>query len=508
MRNRIIIYTGLLVFLSFSCTDFLSEEPLGDYPVSSFYQTAEHAILAINASYEPAAFANSENRLWVFGDVASDDAVKGGLPGDQADIGFIDDFQTFPDNGNVENIWGIYYEGISRCNNIIKYVPQINMDDALKQRILGEAYFLRGYYYFHLTNIFGNIPKILEPKNPDEMQVPGTSQSEMYAQIELDFSEAFTLLSGAIQLDPGILPASEKGRATPGAAKAFLAKTYLFHGKYAEAAEAASEVKNYGYGLMNVYQHNFNVNYENNIESIFEIQHLSGQSPVTGSRLNQWLAPRAENGYGFCEPTQSFIDEFEVTSDTIYDPRLDYSVGRGGGKWFDNIPYDTLWSFTTYSQKKNIQPISEVPVSTKGDGDLNFTVMRYAEVLLIQAEALCEDNRCDEALIPLNEVRRRARESYLHDENLPGYGTIPADLLPDITTTEHIALRNAIRHERRVELGLESVRFFDVIRYGEEYANAAFSDKENFRYATHKLFPIPQSEMDTNKEMEQNDGYN
>ena len=508
MKNRLYIYAALIVLLSIGCSDFLDEEPLGVYPVTAFYQTQEHALLAINAAYEPAAFANSENRLWVFGDVASDDAVKGGLPGDQADIGFIDDFLVFSDNGNVENIWGIYYEGVNRCNSVIKYVPDIDMDEALKKRILGEAYFLRGYYYFHLTNIFGNIPKVLEPKNPDEMQVPATPQSDMYTQVEQDLSYAVAQLNIALGLDPGIIPTSENGRATPGAATAFLAKTYLFHKNYSKAAETAVKVKSYGYTLMPVYQQNFNVNFENNSESVFEIQHLSGQSPVTGNRLNQWLAPRVDNGYGFNEPTQSFIDEFEVTGAGVFDPRLDYTVGRNGGMWFDDVPYDTTWSSTKYNQKKYLQPISEIPKSTKGDGDLNFTAMRYAEVLLIEAEALCEAGRCAEALIPLNEVRKRARESYLNDASLPGYGTIPTGLLPDITTTEHIALRNAIRHERRVELGFESIRYFDVIRYGEEYAQNAFSNKDGFVYATHKLFPIPQSELDTNKALKQNDGYN
>lgn len=91
------------------------------------------------------------------------------------------------DNGNVQTIWAIYYNGISRCNMVLKYVPDIDMDNALKSRIIGEAYFLRGYYYFNLCNIFGNIPLILKPLNPDEMQVPNTAQSDVYEQIESDF---------------------------------------------------------------------------------------------------------------------------------------------------------------------------------------------------------------------------------------------------------------------------------------------------------------------------------
>lgn len=507
MKQYIIIVTGILLIFP-CCEKFLDEQPQGTYPVSAFFQTEKHALLAITSCYEKISFSNSRNRLWVFADVASDDAVKGGYPGDQADIGLIDDFQISADNGNGETTWAIYYEGVARCNQVIKYVPDIDMDEALKKRIIGEAYFLRGYYYFQLCNIFGNIPLILEPKNPDEMQVPKSMRSDVYLQIEIDFTEAVKYLESALDLNPGVYPGSEKGRATPEAAKALLAKTYLFDKKWSEALATALEVEAYGYSLMPVFQHNFNVSYENNKESIFEIQHLSGKSPGMGSCLNQWTAPRIESGYGFNEPTQNFVDEFEVTTpENIYDPRLDYTLGRNGKLWFDNVPYVPSWSSTGYNQKKYLQPISEISKNLKGDGNLNLTVIRFAEILLIQAEALCELDRSNEALVPLNRVRKRARESYLYDENLEGFGTVPVGLLPDVTTTDQVQLREAIRHERRVELGFECQRYFDIIRYGETYANNAFSNKSNFMYSTHKAFPIPQSEMETNLKMVQNDGY-
>ncbi|MCK5134939.1 MAG: RagB/SusD family nutrient uptake outer membrane protein [Bacteroidales bacterium] len=507
MKHHLIVIAGILLIFP-GCEKYLDQQPQGTYPVSAFFQTEEHAKLAITSCYEKIAFSNSNNRLWVFADVASDDAVKGGFPGDQADIGLIDNFQISADNGNGETTWEIFYEGVARCNLVLKHVPGIEMDRALQERIIGEAYFLRGYCYFQLCNIFGNIPLILEPKNPDEMQVPNSTRQEVYEQVEIDFIEAVKYLESALGLDPGVYPGSEKGRATPGAAKALLAKTYLFEEKWSEALTATLEVESYGYLLLPVYQHNFNVLYENNNESVFEIQHLSGKSPVMGSRLNQWLAPRVDNGYGFDEPAQSFVDEFEVTTpENIYDPRLDYTLGRDGKLWFDDVPYNPSWSSTGFNQKKYLQPLSEISKSWKGDANLNFSIIRFADILLIQAEALCELNRCDEALVPLNRVRTRARESYLYDENLEGYGTIPAGLLPDVTTTDQGALRNAIRHERRVELGFECQRYFDIIRYGEAYANNAFSNKPTFNYDTHNAFPIPQSEMETNLKMVQNEGY-
>ncbi len=493
--------------LTTSCSKFLDEQPQGPYPASEFFKTESHAKLAINACYEPLSFANADNRLWVVTDVVSNDAVKGGFPGDQADIELIDNFLIYEDNGNIITIWSIYYEGISRCNMVLKHVPDIDMDMALKNRILGEASFLRGYFYYQLCNIYGNIPLVLEPLSPEEMQVPNSQQDKVYEHVESDFISAFDFMELALQQNPSVYPSGELGRATPGAAKALLAKTYLFEKKWSDAVAAAEETTSYGYSLMPVYQHNFNVLFDNNNEQIFQVQHLSGQSPVQGSRLNQWLAPREQNGYGFNEPTQNFVDEFELTIDSVYDPRLDYTLGREGHLWFDDIPYSPSWSSTGYNQKKTLQPLSEIPASTKGDADLNFTVIRFAEVLLIQAEALCEMGNCAEALIPLNKVRKRARESYLYDDSLPGYDTIPQGLLPDVTTTDQVNLLAAIRHERRVELGFESMRYFDIIRYGKQYAESAFVDKDNFVYEIHKVFPIPQSEIETNGNITQNYGY-
>ncbi|MBC8319375.1 MAG: RagB/SusD family nutrient uptake outer membrane protein [Bacteroidetes bacterium] len=506
MKKYIIIIIAI-VTLTTSCSKFLDEQPQGPYPTSEFFKTENHAKLAIDACYEPLSFANSNNRLWVVTDVVSNDAVKGGFPGDQADIELIDNFQIYEDNGNLETIWSIYYEGISRCNMVLKHVPDIDMDKALQDRILGEAFFIRGYFYFQLCNIFGNIPIVLEPLSPEDMQVPNSNQEDVYVHVETDFISAIDFMERALQQNPNIYPSGELGRGTPGAAKALLSKTYLFQKKWEVAYDVAQDVASYGYSLMPVYQHNFNVIYDNNNEQIFQVQHLAGQSPVQGSRLNQWLAPREQNGYGFDEPTQNFVDEFEMTNDSVYDPRLDYTLGRKGQLWFDDILYDTAWSSTGYNQKKSLQPLSEIPASSKGDADLNFTVIRFAEVLLIQAEALCEMGNLQEALIPLNKVRKRARESYLFDASLPGFDTIPQGLLPDITTTDQVTLLAAIRHERRVELGFESIRYFDIIRYGKQYAESAFVDKDNFIYEIHKVFPIPQSEIETNKNITQNFGY-
>ena len=140
---RVAIVLGIL-FLVTACKKFITKEIVGDYPETEFYKTQAQAVLAINAAYQPLAFTNNNNnRLWVFGDIASDDAVKGGIAGDQSDIDLIDQFNITPINGNLEASWSLLYEGITRSNIVISKVPAINMDAGLKSRILAEAKFLR-----------------------------------------------------------------------------------------------------------------------------------------------------------------------------------------------------------------------------------------------------------------------------------------------------------------------------------------------------------------------------
>jgi starch-binding outer membrane protein, SusD/RagB family len=275
----------------------------------------------------------------------------------------------------------------------------------------------------------------------------------------------------------------------------------LFQEKYQLAIDAIDDLEALGlYALIPVYNHSFIAEFQNNAESVFEIQHLSAQDPFQGNALNQWFAPQPENGYFFNVPTQDFVDAFEVTENGTVDPRLDYTLGREGKTWINGNDFDPAWSPTGYIQKKHLQPLSEIPAGTKGDGDLNYVFMRYAEILLIKAEALNELTRSGEALEPLNLVRQRARESYLFDENLEGFGEIPEGLLPDITTTNQAQLREIIRNERRVELGFEFHRFFDLMRYGRTYAEQRLADT-NFNYDQHRYFPIPQNEVDINNQI-------
>ena len=490
MKNLNKVILTLLVLAFSACSDFLTEDLQGNYSNATFYKTEAHALLAITGVYNSASFVSTDNDLWVFGDVASDDAIKGGLAGDQSDIQFIDEFSYSRNNGALEKMWKHYYEGISRANYLLYYGSGIDMNPDLKNRILSEAKFLRAYFYFNLVNIFGEVPlKLNPPVNPDEINKPKSTTAIVYAQIEKDLREAVTGLA-VKYTGPDV------GRATQGAAWGLLAKTFLYQQKWDDALTAIAAVDALGiYDLESVYKNNFIDSTQNNKESLFEIQHLSGQLPKLGSHLAQYFSPPKDNGYYFNVPLQNFVNEFEQTGTSVPDPRLDYTVGRAGKKWINGEDFDPAWSPTGFLQKKHVQPLREEPII--GDASLNYVYLRYADILLMKAEALNELNRSAEALAPLNTVRKRARESYLYDKALEGFGVVPPGLLPDVLSANQQSVRDAIRHERRVELGFEFHRYFDLMRYGQSAAEAAMAGT-GFTYALYRYFPIPQSELDTN----------
>ncbi len=490
MKTFIYILITLFIWVGSGCSNFLKEDLQGTYSTSTFYKTQQDALVALTGVYSVVAFVSTNNALWVFGDVASDDAIKGGLAGDQSDIQFIDQFNYLRSNTVLETMWKYYYEGISRANYLLYYGAAINMDAALKNRILAEAKFLRAYFYFNLVNVYGEIPlKLLPPLTLAEINVPKVQVSDIYKQIESDLKDAARDLNKTYS-------GPDVGRPTKGAAWGMLAKVYLYQGAWNNALTAIDSLNaSAAYNLVLVYKNNFIDSTQNNEESVFEIQHLRGQSPSQGSFLSQYFSPSVYNGYYFNTPVQNFVDEFEVTGGGTPDPRLDYTVGRAGQKWVNGEPFDANWSPTGYLNRKSSEPIKgTLPI---GDAGLNYVYLRYADVLLMKAEALNELDRGPEAIVPLNAVRKRARESYLYDNSLPGAGTIPSGLLPDVVFGSQQVIRDAIRHERRVELGFEFHRFFDLMRYGQVAAETALS-ATGFAYSKHRYFLIPQSELDTN----------
>ncbi|MFO7617133.1 MAG: RagB/SusD family nutrient uptake outer membrane protein [Bacteroidales bacterium] len=475
---------GSTMILVNGCTEFLTEDLQGSFSSSTFYENDKQAIQAVNGVYHAIAFTSFNNAIWIFGDVASDDAVKGGNPGDQSEITYIDGFTADANNGIISNYWSFAYEAIARANNVIQAVPGVTMDETVKNRLVGEARFIRAYTYFNLTNIFGKVPlKLLPQLTHDAIHVPLAEVSDIYRQIELDLQDAGAAL--LVSYNP-----SDKGRVTRGAALAMLGKVSIYQEKWQAAIDYFHQAEALGiYRLLPDYADLFRKAYENSEESIFEIQHLTGQNPFTGSALNQWFAPAAEGGYYFNAPTQELVDAYERSATGEVDPRLDISIGREGQPWLNGEVFSSSWSPTGYLTRKHQQPLSEVPASLKGDGDLNYIYLRYADVLLMKAEAFNELNRPDSAKANLNQVRQRARGSF--------QGEAPADLLPDITLSDQTQLRLLIRKERRVELAQEFHRYLDLMRWGKTYAESVLGAE--FNYETKRYLPIPQAEIDANQ---------
>lgn len=460
----------------FSCQDILNKEPLGILDAGSFLQTPADAVQTINAAYEPLMFNNTNNNFyWAFAEVTSDEAIAGG-DGSRAGIVELDFFTHTPRTQEFNDFWKVNYNGISQCNIVIEKVPAIEMDETLKNRILGEAYFLRGYYYFLLTQVFGDVPLLIRITPPDELKIPKTPKAEIYNQIIADCDQAAVWL-------PVEYASTEIGRATKGSAYALAAKTFIYEKNWNSALEYIAKVKGLNiYALVADYQDNFTKETQNNSESVWEIQHANLELGV-GNFLNQWWRSKKVDGYGFAEVTAEYVEAFELG-----DPRRKFTVVMNNEDYFGRV-YKPSFSSTGYSVRKFLQDTS---VTQASDGDINYTAIRYAEVLLWEAEALAELGQAQQAQAPLEEVRARARAQ--SDD--------PDNTLPPVLTTDKNEMIDAIRHERHVELGFEMHRFFDLVRW-----KIAADLIPEFQSGKHEVFPLPQTEIDLNPSLVQNPGY-
>lgn len=463
--------SGACMLAATSCESFLDEGLKGDYSSENYYTSAVQAEMAVNAVYN----SLYGNTLWIFGDVASDDAVKGGNAGDQADINNIDDFSAVADNGCLGTYWQSAYETVARANNVIANVPGVNMDEAVKANLIAQAKFLRAYAYFNLVNIFGQVPLKLKPQTTsDAIHVGLSSIDKIYSQIDQDLTDAKNALPVA---------ATEAGRATKGAAFALLAKSKLFQKDWKTCADYADSVEKTGvYDLVKNYANLFKAGAEDSVECVFAIRYGNTADASLGNNLNVWFSPATEGGYYFDAPTQAYVDCFsEKTADGKVDPRLDASIGREGQPWFNGTTFSSEWSEATgYLVKKYDEDLSET--QAKSQSTIPQHLIRYADVLLMHAEALNEQNNPSEAAKYVNKVRERAG-------------------LAATSATSQSAMRDVIRVERRRELGFEFHRFFDVMRYGKEYAESVLGD--SFKWSEPRFYyPIPQSETETNKALQ------
>lgn len=475
--NSIKYISLLLAFAFTSCEGILDKEPIGILDAGSFFQTEDDAIQAVNAAYGPLLLNNDNNNFfWAFAVVASDEAIDGG-DGSRPGITELESFTYTPRTEEFNSFWKVQYNGINQCNVVLDHLPEIEMDEILRDRVTGEALFLRSYYYFQLVQVFGDVPLFTTVLPPDELKIPRTPKAEIYRLIGEDCERAAQLL-------PEVHLPSELGRATKGAAYALAAKASLYEKNWAKTLEFVAKVKDLNlYALMPDYGDNFREETQNNAESVFEIQHSNLELGV-GNFLNQWWFSKKVLGYGFAEAREEFVNAFEPD-----DPRLGFTIARNNEDYF-GVVYKNSFSSTKYSPRKYLQ--ADSTLTQKADGDINYTAIRFAEVLLWEAEVLNELGMVQEAQIPLEQVRARARAQALD----------PLSALPAVTTNDQQTMREAIRHERQVELGFEMHRFFDLVRWG-----IAADVLPGFQTGKHEVFPLPQTEMDLNPELEQNPNY-
>jgi hypothetical protein len=486
MRKFGLINILLFCFVLFSgCEKFLSVDPPYSQDVENFFQSPEDYDRALTGAYD--MLQGSFMTLWL-GEIASDNAIAGGESvNDSQGLHQIDNMTHGGVNNELRNVLRWNYTGITRANYILEHKD--NIDFVGKDHIIAEAKFLRAYYYFELVKYFGDVPLIIDKRIGIEeaLQIPRSPKAEVYAQIEKDFSEAAQVLNPI---------AAQKGRATKGAALAFLGKVYLYQNKFSEAASTFDEVINSGsYSLIPNYNDLFSVANENNSETVFDVQYtgleggsygclicLEGNAAVGFQGIRQYNGPVYGDGNSYNLPTQELYDAFSPIDPrraaTVLDidafiaaqpnaSSITYAIGAGGHTGFYNNKY--------------IKRQGEIGLP---DNDLtspvNYRVMRYADVLLMAAEAHYQLGNSSQAQILVNQVRTRA--------GIPGISVNSID---------------KIYKERRYELSGEGLRFFDLVRTGQ-----AADFIQGFVPGKHELFPIPQVEIDlAGGNWSQNPGY-
>ena len=538
-KQNIFIISILCSVLCLSgCKDYLTEIEPGTTLLEDFFTSTDAAVQNVTGCYTPLMWEYNGTYFseWFIGDIASDDAIKGGgSTTDMADSYDIENWRTTDQNTLLLDWYRANYQGIGRCNLALEYVgkTEVGIDakftEEMKNRLLGEVYYLRAYYYFRLLRVFAGVPMPLKPlKSSEDWGMPRASVNEMYMQILADLEQANSYLWLKSKYDKADL-----GRATKGAAQAMLMKVNLYmaspywrkYGIDKAQADCYKDAKAWGdsiiasgeYSLCPNYVDNFTIEGENGSESVFEIQYAEvawgdygeGFGYTAGSFTQILVRSRNEKiggGWGFNHPTQNLYNEFEAAD----------SIRRDVAILIPSTDIDSTYqeqSDETYlgnNMLNNKYGMYRDPSTVGGGygkwslhasrGPLNNKQIRYADVLLMYAEACLGMSDAGTAKTYIDQVRDRA-------------GLTPCAVADDAT----------LRHERRCELAMEGHRWFDLVRWEgvdgnglkahmDAYKLTETTDAQHhmqeFVAGKHELFPIPQEERQLNPTpMEQNPGY-
>ncbi|RAJ97610.1 putative outer membrane starch-binding protein [Larkinella arboricola] len=519
---KLLQYTAvaLLFLTAASCSEFLKESPEAFQSEDQYYKTQADAITAVNAVYfllnSGGTIQTPYNTLFNTGmNMASDDEDPG--PGaTNADVRSLSVLAHSSTNLRVYEIWQQHYAAIKKANVALEKIPAIDFDETLKNRLLGEAKFLRALYYFNLVRLYGDVPLITNYQkavSASDYAVAKSPATDVYAQIEKDLTEAASVL-------PASYSAPDVGRATAGAAKALLAKVYLTKASlplnrvahYQDAVKKAEEALSpadggtgtYGYNLFSNYADVFLPATENGVEHIFSAQFKSnsqGQGNNEMSRAILSAIPGLTGNYAhmvrfYTEGADRFYSIYKMYKPADKRKRATFVTsftsptnGRKYALPFANpaVPNDSTPFFNKWWDPNSLAVTSE--------SGTNVPILRYADLLLIHAEAENEAHGpTAKAYKSLNRVRNRA--------GLP-------DLTPGLTKDQ---FRDSLYLDRRLELVYEYQRWFDLIRQKDAAGNSTFVrnlHKVGKTNATEKnrLYPIPQSEIDNNSLLTQNPGW-
>ena len=500
-KNILIILSLIICWTEFSCNkDFLSKTDPTRVGANDFYKNETELGQAVNGVY--GQLQGIINSQWLYNELPSDNTTIDFNPGDRGQAPSIEAFEFWTVNsgtGNINSMYVSYYNALYNINNtLVKLDNATSIADSVKAVFKGQLEFLRGYYYFELTQYFGDVILITEPlevpsKAWDYERVP---QAQVYTQIETDLKDAASLLP------PKYTAAADIGRITKGAALALLGKVYLTEKKYPDAVTTLQQVLTLGYSLVPNYADVFDPQKKNGPESIFEVQYQGGNDLGEWSSFIYTFAPRLSkdavtgwpqsNPGGWNIPTNDMIASYEPG-----DLRKAASIGLDFKSPItgDIVPYIKKYDH---------------PHAIYGRTDDDWPVLRYSDVLLMLAEAINEQTGpTSDALSYLNQVRQRAG-------------------LPAVSGLDQQAFRSKVLHERRVELAFENWRWFDLKRtqtpeqltqflndYGSvEKANPTVS-RQGIPYSSgdyifqsyEVLYPIPSNEILVNAKLTQNEGY-
>lgn len=509
MKNLNIILSLIAIISISGCKKkLLDKEPLGEITDASFYKNDNDLIMAVNAAYDPLNWESSQNTQVVFfnfffGDIASDDAVFGG-DGSEPRIAPFGTFENLNSrNESLREVWRKYYIGIYRCNVVITKAPESQGSDGIKSRVAAEAKFLRAYYHFKLVQIFGDVPLITKLLSESEYQQSKSPKAVVFDQIEKDLTEAAAVL-------PVTFGGNDKGRASQGSANGLLARVHLFQSDWSQVRDAAAKVINSGtYKLEPNFVKIFDPTNKNGVESVFEVQtsqdgKVNEERLNEGSFMNKYINPRNQSGFGANAPSDSLFSAFDNESKRWKktDPRLKGTLLKEGDTLISNpdaekpqaytvISLDKITAYKYFTRKYAVEP-KLIPSFPQTNGPSNYIVLRYADVLLMAAEAEFNLGNEPKAIEYVNQVRSRVG-------------------MPALTAAEYTGanLRDAIWRERRIELAMEGLRFFDLVRQGRaaEFIGATPEGKA-FKKGVNEVFPIPQSEIDlSGGKIQQNVGY-